>query len=148
MTAQTSLYDQDYYLWSQKMANLLRSQQWDQLDIDNIAEEIESLGKSDRRSLKSNLIVLIMHLLKWQYQPEKRTNSWKVTIREHRQRVKDLLQDSPSLKSFMEENLETIYRLSCDQAVDETGLATSHFPQTCPYTPDQVLDEGFLPNGT
>lgn len=148
MTTQASLYDQDYFLWSQKMAALLRSQQWDQLDTDNIAEEIESLGKSDRRSLKSNLIILIMHLLKWQYQPEKRTNSWKVTIREHRRRVQDLLQDSPSLKPFMEENLETIYRLSCDQAVDETGLANSHFPQTCPYTPDQVLDEGFLPNGT
>ncbi len=147
MATQTSLYDHDYYLWSQKMATLLRDKNWHDLDIENIAEEIESLGRSDKNSLKSNMRVLLMHLLKWQYQSSKRSNSWKLTIREHRQRVKDTLQDSPSLNPFLEENLEKLYKQSCVQAGDETGLSVTVFSQNCPYSLTQILDEEFLPNG-
>ncbi len=147
MTTQTSLYDQDYYLWSQKMATLLRAKNWHDLDVENIAEEIESLGRADKNSLKSNLRVLLMHLLKWQYQSSKRSNSWKITIREHRQRVNDTLQDSPSLNSFLEENLEKLYKQSCGQASDETGLSLATFPQSCPYSLTQILDESYFPNG-
>jgi hypothetical protein len=141
------LYEQDYYLWSQKMATLLRAKNWDDLDIENIAEEIESLGRADRNALKSNLRIILMHLLKWQYQPEKQTRSWQLTLLEHRQRVKDTLADSPSLRGFLEENLEICYSAATKMAAVETGLAVSHFPKECPYTAEQILDEGYFPNG-
>ncbi len=103
MTTQTSLYDQDYYLWSQKMATLLRAKNWHDLDIENIAEEIESLGRSEKRALESNLKIILIHLLKWKYQSDKQANSWKFTIREHRQRIRKELSESPSLRSYLTE---------------------------------------------
>ncbi|MDX2270807.1 MAG: DUF29 domain-containing protein [Cyanobacteriota bacterium] len=146
MTAQTSLYNQDYYLWSQKMAALLRSHHWEQLDIDHIAEEIESLGRSERRALESNLLILIIHLLKWKYQPDKQTNSWKYTIREHRQRIDRELRESPSLKPYLAEVFSETYENARQLAADETGLDILIFPPDYPFSIEDVLNPDFLPN--
>ena len=148
MSANTLLYSQDFYLWSQMMASLLRSQQWEQLDsvnIENLAEEIESLGRSDKNAMQSNLRVILMHLLKWEYQPEKRSRSWQVTLLEHRSRVEDSLSDSPSLGSFLDGTLVSCYASSIKMAAIETGLTLNTFPQVCPYSITQILDEDFLP---
>ncbi len=145
MTSQTSLYDQDYYLWSQRMADLLRNKHWQELDIENIAEEIESLGRSEKRALESNLTILLMHLLKWRYQPNKQTNSWRFTIREHRQRIQKELTESPSLRPYLVEITPEIYENSRQLAADQTGLEITVFPLGCPFPLEQIQDPEFLP---
>jgi hypothetical protein len=132
-------YDQDFYTWTQQMAVALRQQNWAALDIENLAEEIEALGKSDRRALKSRLEILLMHLLKWQFQPSHRSNSWKSTVTEQRLRIQDLLSDSPSLKNYLFEILPEAYKNSRQLASDETGLALDIFPEACPYSGEQLL---------
>jgi len=146
MTVSASLYEQDYYLWSQKMAALLRNKHWDELDIDNIAEEIESLGRSERRALESNLTILLMHLLKWRYQPAKQTNSWRYTIREHRQRIEKEIKESPSLKPYLIETVPEMYENARQLAADETGLEITVFPSKCPFAIEDILNPDFLPN--
>lgn len=143
MTA--TLYDLDFYTWTQRQAALLRMEEWEQLDWQHIAEEIESLGKKDKRQVQSRLAVLIMHLLKWQYQPPKRRPSWRKTIKEQRFRLALLLNDSPSLKSSVAEFVALVYPHAVESAADETGLARQIFPATCPYCIDQLLDPTFLP---
>ena len=98
-----TLYERDYYQWLRQTATLLKKKEFTELDLGNLIEEIESLGKSEKRAVKSNLVVLILHLLKWRYQPEKRSRSWKSSIREHRRRIEYLLSDSPSLKNYLSE---------------------------------------------
>jgi hypothetical protein len=132
-------YDQDFYTWTQQMAAALRQHNWEALDIENLAEEIEALGKSDRRAIKSRLEILIMHLLKWQFQPSQRSNSWKATVTEQRLRIQDLLSDSPSLKNYLLEILPEAYSNSRQLAADETGLALDVFPEACPYSGEQLL---------
>jgi len=140
-----SLYDTDFYQWTQAMASALRQGHWDDLDIDNLIEEIESLGRSDQRALKSRLEILLMHLLKWVYQPEHRSNSWQATIIEQRLRIQDLLNDSPSLKPFLMAEQKRCYRNARKLAAAETGLDISTFPEECPLALQTVLTEGFLP---
>ena len=107
---QELLYEQDYYQWLTQTTKLLKEKKFTQLDLENLIEEIESLGKSEKRAIKSNLIVVILHLLKWQYQPQKRSNSWKSSIREHRRRIQELLTDSPSLNNYLETEYPDIYQ--------------------------------------
>jgi predicted DNA-binding ribbon-helix-helix protein len=94
-----SLYKQDYYLWIEQTIELLQEQKFNEIDLSNLIEEIKDMGKSEKRAITSNLRILLMHLLKYQYQAEKRSNSWLFTIVEHRQRIQELLETSPSLKS-------------------------------------------------
>ena len=143
MTA--TLYDLDFYTWTQRQAELLRIEEWEQLDWQHIAEEIESLGKKDKRQVQSRLAILIMHLLKWQYQPEKRSPSWRKTIKEQRFRLALVLNDSPSLKSNINEFIALVYPHAVESAADETRLARKTFPATCPYSSEQLLDPSFLP---
>jgi hypothetical protein len=145
MTTQTSLYDQDYYLWSQKMATLLRAKNWHELDIENIAEEIESLGRSEKRALESNLKIILIHLLKWKYQSDKQTNSWKFTIREHRQRIHKELSESPSLKPYLAEIFPDVYEDARQLAADETGLDITIFASECPFSLEDIQNPDFLP---
>lgn len=135
-----SLYEQDFHQWTQQMASILRNSRFDQLDIENIAEEIESLGRSDRRELKSRLTVLFMHLLKWHYQPEQRSNSWRATILEQRIRILDLLSESPSLVSYLNGEVDRCYGNAKALATAETGLSSTAFPQDCPYVLPEVLE--------
>jgi Domain of unknown function DUF29 len=140
-----TLYDTDFVRWASEMGQLMRDRNYSQVDWENVIEEIESLGKSDRRELKSRLEVLLMHLLKWQYQPSRRTGSWTGTINEQRDRIEDLLLESPSLKSLVLEYLPDSYRRARRNAIAETGLQDSRCPIECPYTISQILDTKFLP---
>jgi hypothetical protein len=140
-----TLYDTDFNQWIEEQVKLLRDLQLNHLDIENLIEEIESLGKSDKRQLKSRLEVLLHHLLKWQYQPTERTGSWKGTIAEQRRRIRDLLLDSPSLKSYLETMANACYADAREQASLETGLALDCFPCDCPYTMADVLNSEFWP---
>ncbi len=141
-----SLYDIDFYHWTQTMATALHQGRWQELDIDNLAEEIESLGRSDKRALKHRLEVLLMHLLKWQCQPEKRSNSWRATIVEQRLRILELLSDSPSLKPYLEAEFANGYINACKLAAAETGLDATVFPSKYPFTLKTILTDGFLPS--
>jgi hypothetical protein len=142
--SQETLYNQDYYQWLIQTAKLLKKKKFTQLDLENLIEEIESLGKSEKRAISSNLIIVILHLLKWRYQPEQRSNSWKSSIREHRRRMQELLTDSPSLKNYLPEILADCYLAAKKQASDETGLSVVAFPEECPFSLAESLDEDFL----
>jgi hypothetical protein len=146
MTAITkTLYDTDFNQWIEQQVQLLRDRTFSQLDIENLIEEIESLGKSDKRQLKNRLEVLLHHLLKWQYQPTEQTGSWRGTIAQQRRRIRDLLLDSPSLKSYVESMANVCYADAREQASLETGLALDCFPQNCPYAMADVLNPNFWP---
>lgn len=140
-----SLYESDFYAWTQEQAKLLLSGSWEQLDIPNLVEEIESLGKQQRQELRNRLGVLLGYLLKWEFQPSHRSKSWFVTIREQRRRILDLLAESPSLKPYLPEALSKAYLDGLDLAVRETPLNDEDFPSLCLYSPEQVLDSSFFP---
>ncbi len=140
-----TLYNSDFYAWTQEQARLLKETKWDLVDVVNLIEEIETLGRQERRELRNRLGVLLGHLLKWQYQSENRSNSWLATIREQRRQIEMLLQESPSLQPYLEEALQTGYEDGIDLAVRETNLPYKTFPETCPYALRQVMDAQFLP---
>ena len=140
----STLYDRDYYLWLRETVRQLQAGDLSQLDLKNLIEEIDSLGKREKRAIESNLIIVILHLLKWYYQPQKRSSSWRSSIREHRRRVERLLTDSPSLKNYLLEILEDCYLAAKKQVSDETGLSVDAFPPECPFTLTQTLDENFI----
>jgi hypothetical protein len=138
-------YDDDFFAWTQEQARLLRGGELADVDAGNLAEEIESMGKSDRREIGNRLVVLLGHLLKWQFQPSARSTSWSGTIVEQRQQIDSVIADSPSLRSAVSETLDHAYHRACRLAAAETDLAETVFPSTCPYTPEQILSEDFLP---
>ena len=115
------------------------------VDWDNLIEEIEDVGRNERRSLESNLIVVLLHLLKWQYQPERRSGSWEGSIIEHRRRIKKALKESPSLQPYLESIFAESYVEAVKQAKAETGLPLEMFPLQCPYESVAVVDDEFLP---
>ncbi len=138
-------YDNDFFAWTEEQARLLREGELTDLDVENLAEEIESMGRSVRRELRNRLTVLIMHLLKWRHQPMFRSRSWSGTIREQRKQVLSLVAESPSLSSLLASELSEIYSAALAKAASETGLADSSFPAKCLFTPEQILSEDFLP---
>ncbi len=138
-----SNYDTDLYEWTKEQADALRRRAANALDWDNLAEEIESLGKSDRRQIQSRLEVLLIHLLKWRYQPEWRCGSWRGSIFEARLRLRKLLAESPSLRSYPAEYLPEAYAYARRKALEETGLLS--LPDACPWTIDEVMADDFLP---
>lgn len=137
-------YDEDFFAWTQEQARLLRAGDFSQIDAANAAEELEDMGRSVRNELRSRFAVLVMHLLKWQYQPAFQSRSWASTIREQRQEIAELLDESPSLQSAMSD-MTRIYARARIKAAGETGLPEDTFPPECPYTPEQILSEDFLP---
>ncbi len=144
-TSHQPLYDTDFVEWTDQTAELLKQGKFSELDLKNLIEEVETLGRSEKNALKSNLRVLLMHLLKWQHQASKQTNSWRGTIVEHRLRIQDALEDSPSLKNHYTQVFDKAYEQARLKAAEETGLDISAFPAECPYTEEQVLDSEFLP---
>jgi hypothetical protein len=144
--ASLPLYETDFYAWTQEQVSLLQTQQWEQLDTINLIEEIETLGRKERQELRNRLGLLLGHLLKWQFQPEKRSSSWLGTIREQRVQIKLLLEDSPSLKPYLEQCFLVAYELGLALAIRETQLGDPVFPEQCPYTLDQALNSEFLPD--
>jgi hypothetical protein len=139
------LYHTDYASWVDQTVELLRTGKLHEIDLTHLIEEVEDLGKSQKQALKSNLRVVLMHFLKWQYQPENQSNSWRATLREHRNRLLDILEDSPSLQNFLMTHLEQCYRQARLQAADETGLSVEVFPTQSPYTMEKILNEAFWP---
>lgn len=147
MSTYTAGYDTDFYTWTQAQAALLREGAFNELDLVNLAEEIESLGKSDRRALGSHLEGLVMHLLKWQYQPRRRQtgHSWYSTIVEHRSQIRAIVEDSPSLQRAVSVLLERRYPSARQRASGDTHLSLVTFPEACPWSAEQVLDAAFFP---
>jgi hypothetical protein len=139
------LYELDFYAWTQQQAKFLQEKKWTCLDISNLVEEIESLGRQEQQELENRLGVLLGHLLKWEFQADKRSRSWFATIREQRRRILRLLERNPSLQSYLSEALENAYQDALDLAVRETSLGYRTFPQELPYELEQVLDFSFLP---
>ncbi len=141
----TDLYEHDFVAWTQQQAQLLKDQAWEQLDTLNLIEEIQFLGRKERQELRNRLGIILGHLLKWQYQPQYRSNSWVATIREQRREILILLQESPSLKSYLAEAFLLAYQAGVDLAVKETNLPYETFPTTCTFALEQVLNSEFLP---
>jgi hypothetical protein len=139
------LYEDDFYSWTQEQATLLRAGRLDELDLHHVAEEIESLGISQRHQLVSRLEILLTHLLKWHYQPRWQGPSWRRTIREQRRRIVQLLESSPGLQPGLIAALDKAYAAAREDASDETGLTLRTFPEVCPFTVEQLLDAGFWP---
>ena len=145
MAPNAVLYDEDFYAWTAEQARLLRAGHLSALDAANLAEEIESMGRSDRRELHSRLVVLAMHLLKWRFQPSARSRSWSATIDEQRLQVAQVFTESPSLRPLAAGMLAQAYAIARARAIAETGLAEDAFPPNCPFPLDDILSRGFLP---
>ena len=139
------LYNADYLRWIETTVEKLRIRDFSNIDWENLIAEIEDMGRSERRSLESNLVVIILHLLKWQFQPDQISGSWKASIVEHRRRIRKTLKDSPSLQPYLKEVLVECYADAVEQASAETGLSLETFPQLCIYSAVEVLDSDFLP---
>lgn len=137
------LYETDFYAWTVEQSQLLKNGDFQHLDIINLMEEIESLGKQQRQELRNRLGVLMGHLLKWDYQPQKRSKSWRVTIREQRREILQLLKENPSLKSYLTEAIVLGHESGLDLVVKETPLDYKDLPPDPIYTLEQLLDSSF-----
>jgi FMN phosphatase YigB (HAD superfamily) len=142
----STLYDRDFHEWTQVMADAIRSEDWENLDIENLAEELESLGRQQRQELRNRLGVLLGHLLKWQYQPQNRSKSWRLTLREQRLQIQFLLKDNPSLKPYLTEAIKEGYALGLLLVAKETPLDIEDLPGVCPYSLEEAIDDTFLPD--
>lgn len=136
-------YEGDFYTWTQEQGERLRARDFSGLDLENLAEEIESLGRGEFNSLVSAWRLILLHMLKWDHQPDRRTRSWMISIRTHRNRAADLLTDNPGLKSRLAQALERAYRDARDEASVETGLPLRVFPKECPYGRDELTTRLF-----
>jgi len=140
-----TLYETDFNQWLAQQIQVLQAGQINQLDRENLIEELTGLAASDKRSIRSYFRVLLLHLLKWQYQPERRSDSWRVSIRDCRRSVDLILEDSPSLRSFLPEAIPKSYKPALEDAADETQKSLDTFPASCPYPLEQLLDIHYLP---
>ncbi|KQQ88724.1 DUF29 domain-containing protein [Aureimonas sp. Leaf324] len=145
--ADLPLYERDFYAWTQDQAAKLRARAHNSIDWDNAAEELESLGDSQRNEIESRMNVLLVHLLKWRYQPDRRSGSWKGSIVEQRNRLQRRIAKSPSLKAYPAEVLGDEYALARTLAAAETELPEDVFPHECPFTLEDILDPAFYPDG-
>ena len=142
-----NLHEKDFHAWAIEQANLLKTGKLSEIDLDNLIEEIESMGASERYQLQNRLKVLIAHLLKWQFQPAYRSRSWNATIEEQRLSVIGLLEDNPSLTRILEERIAKAYPQGVLLAVKETSIDKKTFPASCPYSTEELLDRNYYPDG-
>jgi Domain of unknown function DUF29 len=142
---QSLLYDRDFHQWTQVIAEALRSRNWAAVDVENLIEEVESLGRQQRQELRNRLGILLGHLLKWQFQPMLRSKSWRLTLREQRAQIRFLLKDNPSLKPYLEEAIDEGYILGQLLVAKETPLEIEDLPQVCPYGLEDAIDDAFFP---
>lgn len=139
------LYDVDFFEWTQRTADLLRRGRFREMDVEHAAEEIEDMGKRDFREVSSRLQVLLIHLLKWQLQRRKRSRSWRASIATQRAEIEGVLEQSPSLRPRARHEVDRIYRRAVERAMLETGLPGERFPESCPFSAEQVFDPLYLP---
>ncbi len=145
MNIQT-LYEKDFHAWTNQHINFLSEKRFNELDVDHLIEELEGMAKKDKSELVNRLVILIAHLLKWQYQSNRQGKSWRVTIDEQRDQVTaGLLEETPSLKPYLVEAVKKSYSRAVKLAAKETGYTISHFPKQCPYNLAQLLDEDYYP---
>lgn len=140
-----TLYDRDFYAWANQQAALLRAGNLAAADIAHIAEEIESMGKTEKREFASRLAILLLHLLKWRYQPKRRGASWEATVKVQRRDLAVHLKDNPSLKAVTPEAIEQAYGNAVIEAAAETGQPEETFPAECPWTFEQIMSAAFWP---
>ena len=140
-----SSYETDLYLWSQEQAALLRAGRRQDIDLHHLAEEIDSVGGSQKSEIRNRLVILLQHLLKWEFQPKKRKYGWRASIVEQRLQIAGLLDLSPSLKSWPDAVMAKAYALARVRAAEETGLNERSFPEDCPYSLEQIMTDGFYP---
>lgn len=147
-TTNPELYERDFYAWIQVTAQLLKNQIWEEIDLANLIVEVESMGRAEKNALKSNLIVVLMHLLKYTYQPHRRSDSWLNSISEHRVRIDVALESSPSLKPYLEEVFASCYKKAQRWAIAETKLSENTFPSEPAFSLADALDLSFLPGSS
>jgi hypothetical protein len=140
MQTQT-LYEQDFYAWTVQQTELLRAGRWESLDVENLIEEMEALGRQERRELKNRLGILLGHLLKWRYQPDARSKSWWATIFEQRQEILQLLKENPSLKPYLPEAIALAHPQGLAIVIRETPLTLKQLPESCPFSMFEILEE-------
>jgi hypothetical protein len=140
-------YEKDIVAWANEQASFIRAGRFDLLDLENIAEEIEDVGKAEQRELESRMAVLLAHLLKWQFQPTHRGSSWQNTIRGQRNMVAKRIKKTPSLKHTLQDSewWDDAWFDATTQASKETGIDAIKFTESCPWTPEQILDQAFFP---
>jgi predicted nucleic acid-binding Zn-ribbon protein len=146
MAVKGSLYDRDFFAWSREQAALLRDGRAAEADLEHIAEEIESMGKTEKRELVSRLTVLLLHLLKWRFQPSGRGASWRLSIANARDEIADLVEDNPSLKAQLDEVTASAYRYARRKAAIETELGEERFPARSPWSFAEATAEDFWPD--
>jgi hypothetical protein len=139
------LYDEDFALWTAETARLLREGRFQEIDVEHVAEEIEDMGKRDHREMLSRLTLILQHLLKWEYQPEKRSKSWRSTMAVQRRELAKLFRQSPSVRRNVGAAVAEVYRDAVEDAAREADLPEESFPRECPFAPEQILDRDFLP---
>ncbi len=139
-------YDKDFYSWTQEQAELLKHGRFSELDIDNLIEEVETMGRSEKRELESRLTVLLLHLLKWKYQDVRQRRSWELSIIEQRLKFEETLEENPGLKSKLDDILKKAYRYAVIEASKETKISIKIFPKLCPWELDKITDSEFYPD--
>ncbi|MDD5265864.1 MAG: DUF29 domain-containing protein [Methylococcales bacterium] len=139
-------YEKDFYSWTQEQAELLKHGRFSELDIDNLIEEIETMGRSEKRELESRLTILLLHLLKWKYQDVRRGRSWQLSIDEQRLQFCKTLSENPGLKPALDEIIKDAYKLAVIKAARETKISKAVFPECCPWNLAQFIEEGFYPD--
>ena len=141
----SDLYEHDFVGWATLQAQLLREGRVSEADLDHIAEEIEDMGRNRITELRNRLAVLVLHLLKWEFQPGYRSRSWRSTINEQRERIAEHLDENPSLRPVLADSITAGYRYALQRVDRETGMPRSAFPAACPYGTQQIMDVAFLP---
>jgi hypothetical protein len=139
-------YNSDFYGWTQEQAALLRAGRFTDIDVENLIEEVETMGRSEKRAVESRLTVVLLHLLKWKYQPDRRCTSWKISMDLQRKQFQKILSENPGLKSQIQTLLNDAYDQARYEAYTETGIDLGVFPAECPWAYDQVCDSGFYPD--
>ncbi|MEI6069661.1 MAG: DUF29 domain-containing protein [Methylococcaceae bacterium] len=139
-------YEKDFYSWTQEQAGLLKNGRFSELDIDNLIEEVESMGRSEKRELESRLTILLLHLLKWKYQEVRRGRSWQLSIDEQRIQFCKTLNENPGLKSALDEIINDAYKLAVIKAARETKISKAVFPECCPWNLAQFIEDAFYPD--
>lgn len=144
----TTRYEADFFAWANEQAALLRAGKLSAADIEHIAEEIEDMGRAEQRELENRLKQLLLHLLKWRFQAERRGSSWQASIRIQRVEIAKHIKKNPSLKADIAETMSDAYEIALIAAAGETGLLETVFPAECPWSYEQIMDAGFWPDAT
>jgi hypothetical protein len=141
------LYEQDFNLWLETMANLLKENRLDEIDLENLAEEIKSINHKEQGTIRENLVIILIHLLKWKYQPEIWSNNWRTMIDQSRKKIYHCIRQSPSLQEYLRQVLDKSYDHARQMTAIETKASLETFPETNPFAEDEILDRTFLPDG-